>query len=68
MKLLHLKRSAASISPRWRRILTLALCLTIVLSVALPLGAYAQKAEAKTVRVGWYESAFHRTDPFGRRS
>ena len=68
MKLRHLKRSAASISPRLRRILTLALCLVIVLSAALPLGAYAQKAEAKTVRVGWYESAFHRTDAFGRRS
>ena len=55
-------------SPRTKRILTLALCLVIVLSLALPLGASAQKAEPKTVRVGWYESAFHRTDPFGRRS
>ena len=45
MKLRHLKRSAASISPRLRRILTLALCLMIVLSIALPLGAFAQKAE-----------------------
>ena len=55
-------------SPHTKRILTLALCLVIVLSLALPLGASAQKAEPKTVRVGWYESAFHRTDPFGRRS
>ena len=67
MKSRLLKR-AASLSLRTKRILTLVLCLTIVLSLALPFSAFAQKAEPKNVRVGWYESAFHRTDPFGRRS
>ncbi len=28
----------------------------------------ADQAESQVVRVGWYESAFHRTDPFGRKS
>jgi diguanylate cyclase (GGDEF)-like protein len=34
----------------------------------MPLSAYAQNKEQKTVRVGWYESAFHSTDSFGRLS
>ncbi|MBQ6126635.1 MAG: EAL domain-containing protein, partial [Erysipelotrichaceae bacterium] len=28
----------------------------------------AQNSEQKVVRVGWYESTFHRTDQFGRKS
>ena len=51
-----------------RRMLSLALCLLLMLSAAIPLAANAQKSDEKVVRVGWYESAFHRTDPFGRRS
>ena len=34
----------------------------------IPQAAFAQAKEKKTVRVGWYESAFHRTDQFGRKS
>ena len=30
--------------------------------------AEAMTQEGKLVRVGWYESAFHKTDPFGRKS
>ena len=47
-----------------------ALCLLLVLvsGIAAPRAAAAQEKEQKKVRVGWYESAFHRTDPFGRRS
>ena len=51
-----------------RRISVLLLCLLMVLSAALPVAASAHEKEAKTVRVGWYESAFHRTDSFGRKS
>ena len=53
---------------RCRKTLSLALCMLLVLSLIVPLTANAQKSNDKVVRVGWYESAFHRTDPFGRRS
>ena len=53
---------------RFRRMLLSALCLIIALSLILPLTALADEAERKVVRVGWYESAFHRTDQFGRKS
>ena len=51
-----------------RRIPVLLLCFLLVLSAVLPVAASAHEKEAKTVRVGWYESAFHRTDSFGRKS
>ena len=44
------------------------LCLLMVLMIFASPAVFAAKPEAKTVRVGWYESAFHRTDQFGRRS
>ena len=53
---------------RLKRMLLLALCAIIALGAGIPLAARAQKSEPKVVRVGWYESAFHRTDQFGRRS
>ena len=53
---------------RCRKTLTLALCLLLTLSLLVPLTANAQKSDAKIVRVGWYESTFHRTCPSGRRS
>lgn len=53
---------------RIRRVLWLALCMLIVLNLILPLSASASQKAQKVVRVGWYESAFHRTDEFGRRS
>ena len=52
----------------FRRISVLALCLLLALTVILPIAASAHEREQKTVRVGWYESAFHRTDRFGRKS
>ncbi|MER2150626.1 MAG: EAL domain-containing protein [Candidatus Limivicinus sp.] len=52
----------------FRRISVLALCLLLALTVVLPIAASAHEREQKTVRVGWYESAFHRTDRFGRKS
>ncbi len=48
------------------RILT-ALLIFVAAVLALPVVAQAQEAQ-KTVRVGWYESAYHSTDAFGRRS
>ena len=53
---------------RFKRILVFAICILIALQAQVILPAGAQEAASKTVRVGWYESAFHRTDSFGRRS
>ncbi len=50
-----------------RRYGMIALCVLLVLILALPAGAGAEKA-GKTVRVGWYESSFNTTDESGRRS
>lgn len=44
------------------------LCLTLVISVAMPITAHAQETDQKVVRVGWYESPFNTTDDQGRRS
>ena len=44
------------------------LCLVLALSLTAPLNARGATPERKVVRVGWYESAFHHTDQFGRRS
>ena len=57
-------------APRFRRrarLALLAFCLMLALNAAAP-AASASQQERRTVRVGWYESAFHRTDRFGRRS
>lgn len=43
-------------------------CLVLALAFVLCLAAHAAPKPEKVVRVGWYESAFHRTDSFGRRS
>ena len=51
-----------------KRIVAFLISLLMMLSIMTPLAAYAKDAEPKTVRVGWYESAFHRTDQFGRKS
>ena len=60
------------------RILYCCLRLVFVLLVLLPLSVYGAEpgnadpaksaVEKKTVRVGWFESSFNRTDPFGGRS
>ena len=44
------------------------LCVALALAFAASLTAYGAETGGKVVRVGWYESAFHRTDQFGRRS
>ena len=53
---------------RLKRSLLLILCLMIALHAQILLPAAAQEAAPKTVKVGWYESAFHRTDEVGRKS
>ena len=52
---------------RLRRAVVLLLAVATAFSAGMPFAAFAQKSK-KTVRVGWYDSAFHHTDQFGRRS
>ena len=47
---------------------SLILCFVLALTLIASLSAHGSVPERKTVRVGWYDSAFHRTDQFGRRS
>jgi len=42
--------------------------LMFFLHALIPFTSHAHDFEEKVVRVGWYESAFHTTDEFGRRS
>ena len=58
----------SQIVKRLRRVLSLAPLLLVAFAMAMPAVANAQEANGKVVRVGWYESAFHSTDQFGRRS
>ena len=53
-----------------KKLLLQRLCLLLMLMLTLvaSLPSFASTPEKKVVRVGWYESAFHRTDQFGRRS
>lgn len=53
---------------RYKKTLCFVLCMMILLQLMTAFSAYAQKPEQKVVRVGWYESAFHHRDKFGRRS
>ena len=50
------------------RILSLWLCLTLLLTVLLPVSAFATASGRKIVRVGWFESTFNMTDQNSRRS
>ena len=52
---------------RMKRMAATVLCVLLTAALVLPSAAFA-KENGKTVRVGWYESAFHRTDQFGRKS
>ena len=45
-----------------------AVCLLLAISWILPAAGFGEAAEAKTVRVGWYDSPFNYMDQFGRRS
>ena len=51
---------------KWMRWIVLS--VVAVLSVMEAFTVYANEKEQKVVRVGFYESAFHRTDKFGRVS
>ena len=51
---------------RWKRAVSMALCLLLALTVVLP-AALPARAEGKVVRVGWYECPFNYIDQFGRR-
>ncbi|MBQ7656682.1 MAG: EAL domain-containing protein [Clostridia bacterium] len=44
------------------------LCLLLSFAFVCSFAPSSFAKEQKTVRVGWYESAFHSTDQFGRRS
>lgn len=48
--------------------ITSIILLLVFLNIFFAIPVNAQDTEQKVVRVGWYESAFHRTDQFGRRS
>ena len=50
-----------------RRIAAMILCLALAAALITPLTCFAEDNE-KTVRVGWYESVFNKTDALGRRS
>ena len=50
-----------------RRFLASLLCAMVVIALAMPCAAWAQEAERKVVRVGWYDSSFCYWDEFGRR-
>lgn len=52
---------------RKRQLMMRFLCAVLFATFVLPFPAQADET-SKTVRVGWYESAFHHTDQFGRRS
>ena len=51
-----------------KRILSQWLCLTLLLTVLLPVSAFAAVSGKKVVRVGWFESTFNMTDQNSRRS
>ena len=52
----------------YRRRVALLLCLILAMVLLAPAALGTQGSRGKVVRVGWYESTFHRTDQFGRRS
>ena len=51
-----------------KRFISLLLCISLLPCLILTGSAMAAEKEQKVVRVGWYESAFHNTDSFGRKS
>ena len=50
-----------------KRSAALLLCLALAAAFLPPMAAFAQSA-TKTVRAGWFESPFYKTDAHGRRS
>ncbi len=53
---------------RCRRKLWIPVCIMILLTLIMSVSAHARDKDEQVVRVGWYESAFHHIDDFGRRS
>ncbi len=51
-----------------RKMVSFLLLVISVINLLDPAIIKAQNSEQKVVRVGWYESAFHHTDQFGRKS
>ena len=51
-----------------KRVITFLLMVAFVLSVAMPMRAFAQEKEKKVVRVGWHEAPYFITDENGRLS
>ena len=51
-----------------KRLLQLILCLFVIEACIVQISAEAEQNSEKTVRVGWYDSAFFTIDQFGRRS
>ena len=52
---------------KWRLKRSTAFLLALLMAAALFPMPWA-RADSKIVRVGWYESPFNQTDPYGRRS
>ena len=53
---------------RCKKMLWFVLSVMVTLFMTIPFSANAYEPVNKVVRVGWYDSAFHRRDQFGRRS
>lgn len=51
-----------------KKLISILLLVVLLLTAAAPLAAKVSASQRKVVRVGWYESAYHRTDQYGRRS
>ena len=65
--LLRRNQTAVQAGKRFKCILSLGLCLLLTAVTLCPFPARAEKAQQKTVRVGWYESTYCYRDKFGRR-
>lgn len=53
---------------RYKRYISLFIVFILAFGPISPAFAFKSTGEGKVVRVGWYESAFHHRDDYGRRS
>ena len=74
LKIQRYETEGGEMNPRYpgkihslKRLSAFLLCFALALAFMLPGTAWAEESR-KVVRVGWYESAFHHTDEFGRKS
>ena len=56
-----------SLHNRIKQIIMLPLILVLLSNLAMPITVFAQEANHKVVRVGWYESTYCYRDQFGKR-